>query len=359
MKREALFTISAALFAAALAGCGGGGGVRSALPVVPTTAPATPAPTPTPTATQPPPNPQVAPQAGIYVAGGGKTNGTWDYWIRVFDSATSTTPSRTIDIGGRQPWQMAFDQYGYLYVESEDIATYSTATTATVDVYAPGLSTPIRSLQTGLHVACGLAVDKFGTVFVSGGCQNDPAQIQEYAYGSTTPTKVVMGGMRNPVGLALDKNGNLFIADNGAGAVQELPHGSSTPQILRLHDVYTPVALAFDPNGNLSVSSSGGIYTFNASDVSASANVIVNAGSQFTVNPPASQTTAFAAATEFFSYGADGTLYTANPFTLLTTQCNGWYCLGDGFVAIYPPSQTQQIIENQQGAASAVAWPSA
>lgn len=356
MQRRTIFAISAALFAAALAGCGGGGGARSSLPiVVPTSAPATPTPQPT----QPPPNPQISPQAGIYIAGGGKTNaGAWDFWIRVFDSVTSPMPTRTIDLGGRQPWQMAFDQYGYLYVASEDRATFSTATTATVDVYAPGSSTPLRTLQTGLHIACGLAVDKSGTVYVSAGCQNDPAQIQEYSYGSTTPTKVVMGAMRGPVGLALDKNDNLFIADLAAGAVQELPHGSSTPQILRLHDVYSPLALAFDPNGNLSVASGSNIDTFSPSDLVASASTIVNPASQLTVNPPASQTTAFAAATAFLSYGADGTLYAANPFTLLTSMCSGYYCLGMGFVAVFPPSQTPQNIENQQGATSALAWPS-
>ncbi len=368
MRIKNITALSVALAAAALAGCGGGGGGSSSLPIVrPTNVPtplSTPTPTPVPQATQPPPNPYISPVPAIYVAGGGPKDSSGQYWIRVYDSPTSTSPSRTIMRGTRQTWQMAFDQYGYLYVSGEDQPTYTTAVTGTVDVFAPGGSSPVRTLQTGTHLVCGLAIDKAGTVYVATGCDGgvvDPAEILEFAYGSTAPTKTVTGGMRGPSGLALDKNGNLFIADQQAGVVQELPAGGSAVQILRLHNGYSPVGIAIDPKGDLTIGDDNGIDTYTASDVAASASEIVNPMSEFSVPPPPTQPNAIASATEFISYGADGTLYAANPYTFLNSVCNGvFYCQGPGFVAIFPPSsQTPSYWDNQYYAADVVAWPSA
>jgi len=172
---------------------------------------------------------------------------TWDGGKSIFVS------------GLTNPWDVAFDGAGNLYVVDYDrsglignAAIYKIAPNGSRARFASGLSYP-----------CYLAVDRTGNVFVS-----DYNHGVIYEYKPTGSRAIFATGLHHPVGMAFNSLGNLFVADNSVGMYQGhiyeyTPNGSrGIFRVLEASD--RPADLAFDGLGDLLMADLGGhIYKYN------------------------------------------------------------------------------------------------
>jgi len=190
----------------------------------------------------------------------------------------------TIASGFNQPFSIATDGAGNLYVASE-------TDNSVVKVPAGG-GIPV-TLGTGFNAPRGIAVDFFGDVYVADTGNSDVTEI--YANGSpqsvlnvnlSQPTGVAVdqsgvvyvsdmgyntvsivpiggaasyalsSGFSSPSGVAVDVTGNVFVADRGSNTVQEIPVGS-TSHITYASGFNNPTGIAIDASGNLYVADYG------------------------------------------------------------------------------------------------------
>ncbi len=165
---------------------------------------------------------------------------------------------RTIEAGVTTPIAVAADASGTLYVANPE----------TVSEYAPGQSTPLRTISNGLSLGSGshpqeLALDSQGNLYVAnaGACYpNDTVNV--YAPGQTTASRTVTlpGGECKPFAVAVDGQNNLFAITQTftghAGSVYEYAPGQTTPS-RTITTNRNPIALALDGNGNLYVLNNG------------------------------------------------------------------------------------------------------
>jgi len=114
---------------------------------------------------------------------------------------------------------------------------------ATVLEFAPGKSTPIKTLQDPDGWATDVAVDNAsGTVYVInsnnhvGGCGEGNGVVEVYANGSTTPTETLIDPHMNYASNdAVDDMGNLYVTyfegtlSNGIGRIDEWLGGQGSP----------------------------------------------------------------------------------------------------------------------------------
>lgn len=109
-----------------------------------------------------------------------------------------------------QPWGMAFDHSGNLYVANTNDSN--------VLVYAKGSTLPTGTLSDPNEFPCDVAVGSDGTVFVGNadGPIGASGNVTIYKPGSTRPGQVLSNGhFLHVAGVALDKAGNVFISYNG------------------------------------------------------------------------------------------------------------------------------------------------
>jgi hypothetical protein len=172
---------------------------------------------------------------------------TWDGGQSIFAS------------GLTDPWDLAFDSAGNLYVVDYDrsglrgdAAIYKITPNGARATFASGLSYPAY-----------LAVDKDNNVFVA---DYDHGII--YEYKPTGSRATFANGLHHPVGLAFNSLGKLFVADNSAGIylghIYEYKPDGSRAIFAVLDPPDRPADLAFDSMGNLLMADSGGnIYRYN------------------------------------------------------------------------------------------------
>ncbi len=165
--------------------------------------------------------------------------------------------------GLTDPWDVAFDLAGNLYVVDYDrsglrgdAAIYKITPNGARTTFASGLSYPSY-----------LAVDRAGNVFVA-----DYNHGTIYEYKPRGARAIFATGLHHPAGLAFNNVGNLFVADNSAGMYQGhiyeyKPNGSrGIFAVLDASD--RPADLAFDSMGNLLMADVGGnIYKYNLGGV--------------------------------------------------------------------------------------------
>jgi DNA-binding beta-propeller fold protein YncE len=171
---------------------------------------------------------------------------TWDGGKSIF--ATGLT----------NPWDVAFDSAGNLYVVDYDRSGLL-GNAAIYKITPNGARTRFAS---GLSYPCYLAVDRTGNVFAA-----DYNHGIIYEYKPTGSRGTFATGLHHPVGLAFNSLGNLFVVDNSAGMYQGhiyeyKPNGSrATFAVLEASD--RPADLAFNSLGNLLMADSGGnIYRY-------------------------------------------------------------------------------------------------
>jgi sugar lactone lactonase YvrE len=150
--------------------------------------------------------------------------------------------------GVSDPSQLAIDAQGTLYVAN---AQTDASGAGSIAIYPRGVTSPARTLTTGLNTTEGVAVDSAGTVYAS---NKYLASIVIYPKDQSVPRATIRKNLVGPDGLAVDKAGNLYIADSSAEDVLKLTPKSKVPQSLHLKKLLRPYGVALDSKGNLYVS---------------------------------------------------------------------------------------------------------
>ncbi|MBV8499801.1 MAG: hypothetical protein JO003_11170 [Candidatus Eremiobacteraeota bacterium] len=155
---------------------------------------------------------------------------------RTKDLTSNPAPIVSFHTKSGCPDGLAIDQRtGSLYVADECNGN-------DIEEFPKGSTTEKKTIS-GISNPSGLAIDKYGTLYVS----TYPASIEEFLHGATAPFLTITGqGLTDPFGLALDANDNLYVADFGAKQVFEIPYGTSTVNALNLSDLTEPLGVAID-----------------------------------------------------------------------------------------------------------------
>jgi sugar lactone lactonase YvrE len=131
-----------------------------------------------------------------------------------------------------------------------------------IDVFAPGASSPFRTITQGIDLPRVLMFDGSGNLFVANCSPCDSygkkhgGSITVYAPGSGVPSRTITNGIDWPVAMAFDGEGKLAVANSpwtGKGSVAV--YGSAShPMYTIVKDIASPNAIAADPSGNVYVS---------------------------------------------------------------------------------------------------------
>jgi len=179
-------------------------------------------------------------------------------YVTDFDSNTvDTVPpgggtASVFASGFSQPFAIAFDSAGNLYV-----ANYANATGTTVSEIRMGSST-VTTFATGFNAPSGLAFDSKGNLYVSNspytGTPNNAGTVSVVGPGGGAATTFATG-LLNPEGLAFDSKGNLYIANQGdttGTSVSVVGPGGGVATTFAT-GLNSPSGIAFDKAGNLYV----------------------------------------------------------------------------------------------------------
>jgi hypothetical protein len=174
--------------------------------------------------------------------------------VNMYDpTVPNPTPIGTISTGLNIPFGLAVDKYGVLYVANIG--------NNTVTEYKHGATTPFFTITGGMSSPYGIGVDSHRNVFVTNLGTNT---VTGYKHGQTSPYETVSGVGPNPVGLAVDHSDNVFVADDSDNTIYEIPAGSSTSQNSGLTQLVGPIGVSFTTGDTLFVSNFGnttvGIY---------------------------------------------------------------------------------------------------
>ncbi len=181
----------------------------------------------------------------------------------------ANTPAVTITNGITYPFDLAMDAAGTLY--ASNLGCYSPSCTSTVSEYPRGYTSGPPSAQIAVDYPLGLAIDSAQNLYVANcevcktGTTGSDA-ILVYAPGSTTPSRTISTGVNEPVALAVDSSNDLYVANcmncglgaaayvSGSDSVTEYPSGSGTPvKTISFSAIDVPFSIAVDPSADLYV----------------------------------------------------------------------------------------------------------
>ncbi|HEX3659782.1 MAG TPA: hypothetical protein VHV55_28615 [Pirellulales bacterium] len=99
----------------------------------------------------------------------------------------------------------------------------------TIVKFASGSTTPSATYGSGGSNPYALAFDSSGNLYVAnGGNGVDNGTVAEFAPGSTSASATYSAGMHGPHALAFDSSGNLYVANADGNTVEEFSPGSTT-----------------------------------------------------------------------------------------------------------------------------------
>jgi hypothetical protein len=166
-----------------------------------------------------------------------------------------TLGGTVITSGINQPWSLAFDANENLYVGNED----DTNPSGTVTEYAPGTTSPSRTIANLKYTPRALAIDASNDLYVVGNAKAGCCGFEAFGsiYGSTG--QKVLGKLTGfesfPERPAFDSQGNLYVPsfETFPGEVGVYPPGAKKPSRAIVNGIGFPKALGFDASGNLYV----------------------------------------------------------------------------------------------------------
>jgi hypothetical protein len=138
----------------------------------------------------------------------------------------------------------------------------------TVNVYAPGSTSPERTITKGLDGPQALTVDPQGNLYVANNNFRKsyrPPYITVYPPGAKSPSLKITTGLTDPVVLHTDSSGNLGVL-NGPNSYNSKPHqpnvtiyaqGSRSPLNVISQGIDMPTSFVFDSSNNVYVSNQG------------------------------------------------------------------------------------------------------
>jgi hypothetical protein len=100
----------------------------------------------------------------------------------------------------------------------------------------------ITLVSSGLNLPAGVAVDRFGNVFIADTRNNLIEEWQPYPRGLFP----LVDGLNGPAGVAVDDSGNVFIADTGNNAIKEWQASTRTVSTLVSSGLSFPNGVAVD-----------------------------------------------------------------------------------------------------------------
>lgn len=159
------------------------------------------------------------------------------------------TPIATITNGILGPGGLTTDRKGNLYVADEG----PISGTWTVQVYAPGATSPTKSYTTDLSSPTDTAVAKDGTIYIANFNGLSNGWVAVYPKGNVSKEyRLSDFGGGAPLSVALDRKENLYVMYdvNNGSAVNEYAPGATTG---------TNLNLAFSSGGGIQVDPAGNI----------------------------------------------------------------------------------------------------
>jgi len=177
----------------------------------------------------------------------------------------SGSPSAVLQV--KYPLGLALDSHQNLYVANCAVCSSGVKGSDQILVYAPGATTPFRTISTGVNEPVALAIDSADDLYVAN-CLNcglgaaayvsGPDSVTEYAYGGYSPVRTISYSQIDvPFSLAVDKSDDLFVGNYAVNTVTEYPPGGSTPSRTYSDGVSSPASLAITAKGELYVSNAG------------------------------------------------------------------------------------------------------
>jgi hypothetical protein len=162
--------------------------------------------------------------------------GTADRSVLVYPPTGTTASWKLSSISA---YALAFDQAGNLYV----------ADASGIGVYAPGTSTPSRTIELAFSYATSLYFDSSGNLYAVV-YFDGIFTIQVYAPGGSRPVVTVDQGIDWPSAIAFGADNRLYVANHGDGRgdpgsaamFRKLNH---RPKVLITNGVYIPTGIAF------------------------------------------------------------------------------------------------------------------
>jgi hypothetical protein len=275
----------------------------------------------------------------------------------------SSTPALTIASSLSGTLQSGFftQQNGVLQLDASGNIYILDYAGAQVVVYAPGATTPLRTISAGITPQPPtIAMDSTGTLYVA----NQTADtITEYAPGSTTVERTITSGISGPVAMALDASNTLYVMNIASSAITEYAHGSSSVLRSVTSGVGDPYGIAIDGFGNLYVGNgdSGGnntvtVYTSGSTSVAHSllvgtstygsyaflGGLAVDAAGDVCVAAPPGELVCGSVAEGGFVGHVTGFPNTANFSSAMAFDAGGQFYVANlqpspAFVRVYPP----------------------
>lgn len=175
-------------------------------------------------------------------------------------------PTNVINV--KYPLGMAIDSHGNLYVGNCVSCSTGAQGTDDVLVYAPGATTPMRTISMGVNEPVSLAIDANDDLYVAN-CPNcglgatvysgGTDTVTEYSSGSTTASKTInfTSAVDIPFSIAVDPAEDLFVANYEVNSVTEYPPNATSPSKTITNGVSRPASIAIDARSILHVSNSG------------------------------------------------------------------------------------------------------
>ncbi len=158
---------------------------------------------------------------------------------------------RTEDVPGDKTAE--FDASGDLYVLDAN----------GIEIYSPAQTSPSRTITAGLTTPTQLALDGSGNLYVLGPCFNErsacqyPPSVTVYAPGESSPSRTIGRGLipNASLDMAVDAAGYLAVSNggapsqsgSGAGSVIIVKPGAKNPRRTLRANAHNPLGVLFGP----------------------------------------------------------------------------------------------------------------